>query len=56
MYYNSQVLMEFSSDGLNHEALLTSLEGLPGVRRVHDLHVWRHAGGRHTAVVHLVIG
>ena len=46
--------MEGVPEELNLDALRSQLEKLPGVREVHDLHVWSVTSGQHNLTAHLV--
>ncbi|MBB5234654.1 cobalt-zinc-cadmium efflux system protein [Deinococcus budaensis] len=48
------VLLEGVPGGLNLDALRADLAALPGVRGVHDLHVWSVTSGQHNLTAHLV--
>ncbi|EYB66543.1 cation diffusion facilitator family transporter [Deinococcus phoenicis] len=48
------VLLEGVPEGLDLDALRADLRALPGVREVHDLHVWSVTGGEHNLTAHLV--
>ena len=50
------VLMEGVPRGISVEEVTEALEGLPGVRDAHDLHVWSLTSGRNIATIHLVVG
>jgi cobalt-zinc-cadmium efflux system protein len=49
------VLMEGVPDHIGLDAVTTTLAGIPGVRDVHDLHVWSIASGFVALSAHLVI-
>lgn len=49
-----QILMESTPSGLDPRRLKADLNGLEGVREVHDLHVWTVASGRHALSVHVI--
>ena len=49
------VLMEGVPRGISIQEVTEALEGLPGVRDAHDLHVWSLTSGRNIATIHLVI-
>jgi cobalt-zinc-cadmium efflux system protein len=49
------VLMEGVPRGISIDEVTEALEGLPGVRDAHDLHVWSLTSGRNIATIHLVI-
>jgi len=47
--------MEGVPDGLNVAALTADLKAIPGVQRVHDLHVWSLSVGNPALSVHLQV-
>jgi cobalt-zinc-cadmium efflux system protein len=49
------VLLEGTPSDINMAALRDRLEALPGVRDVHDLHVWTLTSGYNAMSAHLVI-
>ena len=49
------VLMEGVPRGISVQEVTQALEGLPGVRDAHDLHVWSLTSGRNIATIHLVV-
>jgi cobalt-zinc-cadmium efflux system protein len=49
------VLMEAAPRGLDLQRVEGELAGLPGVRRVHDLHVWTIGSGEVCLSCHLVV-
>jgi cobalt-zinc-cadmium efflux system protein len=48
------ILMEHAPLTLDPESIKRDLEALPGVREVHDLHVWSVTSGRLAMSVHLI--
>lgn len=52
----AHILMEGAPRNVDYLCLLTDLEGLPGVRSVHNLHVWSLTLDKNALSVHLVIG
>lgn len=48
------VLLEGVPEGFELQKLHDALTALPGVREVHDLHVWSLTSGRNSMTVHLV--
>ena len=52
--HSINVLLEGVPEGIELEELHDSLAALPGVREVHDLHVWSLTSGRNSMTVHLV--
>lgn len=51
----ARVLLNATPPGLDPTELATSLSSVPGVRAVHDLHVWLMAGGQPALAAHLVV-
>lgn len=49
------VLLEGVPEGFPLQKLYDALAALPGVRGVHDLHVWSLTSGRNSMTVHLVV-
>ncbi|GBF04597.1 cation diffusion facilitator family transporter [Deinococcus aerius] len=49
------VLLEGVPEGVNLDRLRAELAALPGVREVHDLHVWSVTSGLHSLTAHLVV-
>lgn len=49
------VLLEGVPEGMNLDGLRAELAALPGVREVHDLHVWSVTSGVHSLTAHLVV-
>jgi cobalt-zinc-cadmium efflux system protein len=49
------ILMEGTPDHLNLEEIRSGLAALPGVRDVHDLHIWTITSGFTALTVHLVV-
>ncbi|NMR19484.1 cation diffusion facilitator family transporter [Cellulomonas fimi] len=48
------VLGQHAPEGIDPEAVATSLGAIPGVAQVHDLHVWALTSGMNVATAHLV--
>ena len=48
--------MELENDTLTQLLIKDSLEELPGVREVHDIHLWSLDGTNHVFTCHLIIG
>jgi cobalt-zinc-cadmium efflux system protein len=48
------ILMESTPTGLDSRKVRSDLLGLPGVREVHDLHIWTVTSGRHALSVHVI--
>jgi cobalt-zinc-cadmium efflux system protein len=48
------VLMESTPSGLDPHRVHDDLEAIPGVREVHDLHIWTVSSGRTALSVHLI--
>ncbi len=49
------ILMESTPHGMNVAQLVRDLMLVPGVRDVHDLHIWSIAGGMHALSAHLQV-
>lgn len=49
------ILMEATPRGLNVTQLVRDMEKVPGVRDVHDLHIWSIAGGMHALSAHVQV-
>lgn len=49
-----EILMESTPKHLNSQEILQSLQALPGVNEVHDLHIWAVSMGRLALSVHLI--
>ena len=49
------VLLEGAPRGLDIAALRAAMESVPGVKRVHDLHVWSLTSGLHALSAHAVV-
>jgi cobalt-zinc-cadmium efflux system protein len=49
------ILMEATPKGLNVAQLVRDMVQLPGVRDVHDLHIWSIAGGMHALSAHVQV-
>lgn len=50
-----EILLEATPRGLDMAALVGSLQAVPGVNGVHDLHVWCIAGGMNALSCHITI-
>jgi cobalt-zinc-cadmium efflux system protein len=50
------VLGQHAPEGLDLDAVVSDLEGVPGVAEVHDLHAWTLTSGMNVATAHLVTG
>lgn len=48
------ILMESSPIGLDPDLVLRDLRAIPGVREVHDLHIWMVTSGKPALSVHLI--
>ncbi len=48
------ILMESTPGSVNPGSVLKSLETIPGVQEVHDLHIWAVSSGRLALSVHLI--
>ncbi|XP_068229320.1 zinc transporter ttm-1-like [Palaemon carinicauda] len=51
----AHILMEGTPRNVDYMALLNDLEGLPGVRAVHNLHIWSLTLDKNALSAHLVI-
>jgi cobalt-zinc-cadmium efflux system protein len=49
-----RILMESAPEGIEPEAVEKALEGLPGVKEVHDLHIWSASHHKIVLSVHLI--
>ena len=49
------VLLEGVPEGMDLSAIDNRLRGLPGVRDVHDLHIWAIGSGRASLTAHLIL-
>lgn len=49
------ILMEATPKGLKVAQLVRDMESIPGVRDVHDLHIWSIAGGMHALSAHVQV-
>jgi len=47
------VLMERVPDHVNYDAIQTQLESIPGVKKVHDLHIWELSLGKVSLSAHI---
>lgn len=52
----AHILMQGAPRDVNYLSLLGDLEGLPGVRTVHNLHIWSLTLDKNALSVHLGIG
>lgn len=52
----AHILMQGAPRNVNYLSLLSDLEGLPGVRTVHNLHIWSLTLDKNALSVHLGIG
>ena len=50
-----RILMEVAPRGIDVNAATAELAALPGVREVHDLHIWTLTSGMEAATVHIVV-
>ena len=50
-----RILMEVAPPGIDINAATAELAALPGVREVHDLHIWTLTSGMEAATVHIVV-
>ncbi|EGX54481.1 hypothetical protein SZN_37738, partial [Streptomyces zinciresistens K42] len=50
-----RILMEVAPPGIDVEAAERDLAAVPGVREVHDLHIWTLTSGMEAATAHVVI-
>ncbi len=48
------ILMESTPEGIDSGAVIKALEGLPGVKEVHDLHIWSASHHKIVLSVHLI--
>ncbi len=48
------ILMQSAPKGVDPQAILTTLQNIPGVRSVHDLHIWSISSRKVALSVHLV--
>jgi cobalt-zinc-cadmium efflux system protein len=49
------ILLEGTPSHINAAAVEEAMRSVPGVRAVHDLHIWTITSGRHAITVHVVI-
>lgn len=52
----ADILMEATPKHLDLAEVAQALEGYPGVREIHDLHVWSISSGLYALSVHVVLG
>ena len=50
-----RIIMEVAPPGVDVDAAAAELAGIPGVREVHDLHIWTLTSGMEAATVHIVV-
>lgn len=50
-----RILMEITPPGIDSEAAARDIAAVPGVRDVHDLHIWTLTSGMEAATAHVVI-
>lgn len=50
-----RILMEVAPPGVDVAAATRELETVPGVKEVHDLHIWTLTSGMEAATVHIVV-
>lgn len=50
-----RILMEVAPPGVDVEAATRDLKAVPGVKEVHDLHIWTLTSGLEAATVHVVV-
>lgn len=50
-----RILMEVAPPGVDVDAATRELAGVPGVKEVHDLHIWTLTSGMEAATVHIVV-
>lgn len=50
------ILMEAAPTGLNVPALVRDLVGQPGIKNIHDVHVWTITGGVYALSAHVQVG
>ena len=50
-----RIIMEVAPPGIDVDAAALELGAVPGVREVHDLHIWTLTSGMEAASVHLVV-
>jgi len=55
MAHALRILMEIAPPGLDLDAAIGELAAVPGVRAVHDLHIWTVTSGMEAATVHVVV-
>jgi cobalt-zinc-cadmium efflux system protein len=55
MRQSVNILMEATPAGINVAAISRALANLPGVREVHDLHIWQIGSGLVSLTGHLVV-
>ncbi|RIW35095.1 cation transporter [Bacillus salacetis] len=49
------ILMEGTPAGIDAQRVRMALEGIPGVRKVHDLHIWTITSGMNSLSCHILI-
>lgn len=50
-----RILMEVAPPGVDIDAATRELSAVPGVKEVHDLHIWTLTSGMEAATVHIVV-
>jgi cobalt-zinc-cadmium efflux system protein len=53
---STAILMEQTPAGLDADAVARAIVGVPGVTKVHDLHVWRITSGFDALSAHVLVG
>jgi cobalt-zinc-cadmium efflux system protein len=51
-----QVLLEGTPGDVDLAAVRAAMEAVPGVKKVHDLHVWTLTSGIHALSAHAIVG
>lgn len=54
--HSVHILMEGTPSGIDHAQVKAELEQIPGVRDVHDLHIWVITSGMNSLSCHLLVG
>ncbi len=52
----ADILLEATPRHINLDEVQAALEAHPGVKQIHDLHVWTISSGLHAVSVHVVVG
>ena len=55
MRHALRILMEVAPPGVDVDAATRELAAVPGVKEVHDLHIWTLTSGMEAATVHIVV-